>query len=86
MRGREHLRQLRKKEQNSVMLKHIMTEHETEEKYVEFEMNIVGIFKNPLSRIVNEGVRIKQRKDEELLNSKTEYHGPIVRRKVIETS
>ena len=63
-----------------------MTEHETEEKYVEFEMNIVGIFKNPLSRIVNEGVRIKQRKDEELLNSKTEYHGPIVRRKVIETS
>ena len=46
-------------------------------------MKVVGTFKTPLQRIINEGVRIKARKPEDILNSKSEYHGPSVRRKTL---
>ena len=41
------------------MLKHVKTDHENEEENVEFEMKMVKTFKDPLSRILNEGFRKK---------------------------
>ena len=50
-------------------------------KNVQFEMKLTGIFNTPLARITNEGVRIKNTKESELMNSKKEFFGPSVRRK-----
>ena len=81
LRQKEHVQQFKNKQPNSVMHKHTMKDHEKEKEKVEFEMKLAGVFKTPLERIINEGVRIKQRKPEELLNSKMEFFGPSVKRK-----
>ena len=84
LRGKEHLNQYKNNDKHSVMLKHIKTDHEKEAKKVEFEMKLVKTFKDPLSRIINEGIRIKNKERSSLLNSKSEHYGPSVKRKVIE--
>ena len=61
-----------------------MKEHSDETEKVDFQMKIVGKFKNPLSRIINEAIRIKNKDPELLLNSKAEFHGPSLKRKVFE--
>ena len=66
---------------NSVLMRHINQEHSTEANDVSFSAEVTGTFKKPLQRILNEGLRIKWRKQEELLNSKNEYFGPSVKRK-----
>ena len=84
LRGREHLREYEKKTENSVMYKHVMKEHEREEDEVKFQMKVVGRFKNPLNRLIDESVRIQRKNPSSLLNSKSEFHGPAIRRKVLE--
>ena len=83
LRGREHLNQLKNEKSNSVMLKHNMNEHENELERVEYEMKITGSFRKPLGRIIDEGLRIKHTKKEELLNSKNEFFGPSVKRRTL---
>ena len=83
LRGREHLNQLKNEKSNSVMLKHNMNEHENELERVEYEMKITGSFRKPLGRIIDEGLRIKHTKKEELLNSKNEFFGPSVKRRTV---
>ena len=51
---------------------------------MEIEMNVLKRFKDPLSRQANEGIRIANRKPEELLNSKSEFHQPSVVRLQVE--
>ena len=65
------------------MLKHNMNEHENELERVEYEMKITGSFRKPLGRIIDEGLRIKHTKKEELLNSKNEFFGPSVKRRTV---
>ena len=46
-------------------------------------MEELKTFKDPLTRLANEGVRIQSRKPHESLNSKSEFHQPsIVRLKI----
>ena len=47
-------------------------------------MKIVGKFNNPLSRIIDESIRIRNKNPKLLLNSKAEFHGPCIKRKVFE--
>ena len=47
-------------------------------------MKILKKFRNPLSRQIDEGLRIKNKKLETLMNSKAEFHGPSIRRKIFE--
>ena len=63
------------------MLKLINNEHEEEKEEVDFEKKLIGVYQQSLQRIINEVVRIKGRKAEELLNSKQEYHDPSVKRR-----
>ena len=84
LRGNEHQRALERKSDNSVLYKHIQKEHREEENSIKFQMKIVGRFKSPLCRQIDEGVRIQSKKPEALLNSKAEFYGPAVKRKVIE--
>ena len=83
IRGKEHKKQYEMKLTNSVMYKHVTKEHKSEEEDVKFQMKLSGVFKAPLPRIINEGIRIKQRSPEELLNSKMEYFGPSIKRKTL---
>ena len=66
------------------MYKHIKKEHSEEEEKVEFEMKITGRFKTPMARQLDEAIRIQNEKPDTILNSKSEYHGPAIKRKIIE--
>ena len=81
---KEHKDLLEKGKESSVLLKHVMKDHEGEDKKdIEFEAKVVKSFKTPLSRIIYEGVLIAQADENELLNSKKEFFGPAVKRKTI---
>ena len=69
-----------------MILKHIQKDHKNEENEVEFEMKMTKSFNRPISRIINEGIRIKNRDEETLLNSKNEHFGPSIKRKMFENT
>ena len=64
-----------------MLYKHVVDDHEEEEDIVDFEMTLTNCFKNPISRIINEGIRIKNKDPKTLLNSKSEFYGPSVKRR-----
>ena len=82
LRGAEHLRQLENKSEKSVLFKHKMTAHKNEN--VKFKMEITGQFKDALTRQTNEAVRILDRSNHEVLNSKSEFNHPATARVIIE--
>ena len=82
LRGMEHISALEGKRKDSVLYKHKITEHKDEE--MEVEMEITGVFKDALSRQADEAVRIKLRKNSELMNSKSEFNHPPIARIVVE--
>ena len=64
------------------LYKHKLMDHPNEE--AKFEMHVLKKYKDPLSRLANEGVRINEHKPGELLNSKCEFHQPAILRLQIE--
>ena len=82
IRGEEHLRGLKNCKEGNPLFKHKQNYHPDET--AEFKMEVKGKFKDPLTRLANEGVRIKNRKPEELLNSKSEFHQPSIVRLQVE--
>ena len=50
IRGNEHMRDLEKKKDRSVLYKHVQKEHKNEENEVKFKMKVVGKFKTPMNR------------------------------------
>ena len=66
------------------MYKHIENDHSDEKDEVKFQMRVVGRFKSALSRQIDEGVRIQGKNTKYLLNSKAEFYGPAIKRKVLE--
>ena len=47
-------------------------------------MKIKGIFKNAMTRQIDEALRIQKKDPKFLLNSKKEYYGPVIQRKILE--
>ena len=84
IRGKEHIREYERKSDKSVMFKHVKKEHEGEDGEVQFEMKVVSRFKSAMNRQREESVRIQRKNPESLLNSKSEYHGPVIKRKILE--
>ena len=82
IRGAEHVRDFEKKKSSSVLYKHKSIEHKDEAMTI--KMQITKKFKDPLTRQANEGVRINNRKKNELLNSKTEFNHPPIPRITVE--
>ena len=82
IRGEEHLRGLKNCKDGNPLFKHKENDHPDENP--EFKMKVKRKFKDPLTRLANEGVRIKNRKPEELLNSKSEFHQPSIVRLQVE--
>ena len=75
------MKSAKRKNKESVINKHIKSVHEDEVEKVDFQMELRGKFNNPLSRIINEGIRIKDTNPNNLLNSKNEHFGPSIQRK-----
>ena len=82
IRGGEHLKDLEKKREKSVLFKHKMTDHENEN--VKFKMEITKKFKDALTRQANEAVRIYRRPAPQSLNSKSEFNHPPLARVVVD--
>jgi hypothetical protein len=81
-RGAEHLKELEKKKEKSVLFKHKMADHKHEN--VKFQMQITKKFKDAFTRQANEAVRIYSRPPSESLNSKSEFNHPPHARVVVE--
>ena len=84
IRGKEHKRAYERENENSVLYKHVLSEHKNEKEMVDFEMKVVSKFKKPLNRQIEESVRIRNKGPNQLMNSKAEFHGPCIKRKVLE--
>ena len=82
IRAREHITALNHKKSDSVLWKHKLTEHPTEE--VKFKFEVKNRFKDALTRQANEAARIASRKNSELLNSKSEFNHPPTARIMVE--
>ena len=67
---------------DNMLYKHKILEHKHEE--VDFKMEITGIFRDALTRQAEEAVRIKSRKNSELMNSKSQFNHPPIARVVVE--
>ena len=84
IRGAEHLSGFKGGKESNAMFKHKMSDHREEK--MEFTMQITKRFKDPLSRQANEAVRISNRGNGELLNSKNEFNHPPIARISVERS
>lgn len=84
IRGAEHLRNFKNEREDSAMYKHKMSEHPNEA--MNFSMQILKKFRDPLSRQANEGVRISNRDRKTALNSKNEFNHPPIARISVERS
>ena len=82
--GQEHKKQLENRSDKSVLFKHIQDEHKDEEDQVNFKMKITGRFKKPMIRQLDGAIRIQRRDPKTLLNSKKEFYGPAIQRKILE--
>ena len=80
VRSKEHLNSLKTNDQNSWMVKHISREHEGNKAGVEFSWKVVRKHNKPLQRQLHEAVRIKNKEENENLNSKSEYLGQRIKR------
>ena len=82
-RGLRHMASYRGKHQDSPMWKHAQLVHGGSTT-VSYSMKVVRSFKDPLTRQINEAVRISNCTATTQLNSKTEWHGPATVRLVAE--
>ena len=82
IRGGEHYRDWKFSKNTGVLYKHKQNDHQNEE--MKISMKITKKFKDPLTRQANEAVRINNRKDNEILNSKSEFNHPPVARITVE--
>ena len=77
-RGIEHLDALRLHDDENALWKHCLVAHDGNR--AEFTMKVVGIFRTPLVRQVDESVRIIVSKADCVMNSKSEWHqAPLIR-------
>ena len=82
-RGLKHMANYRGKLEDSPLWKHAQLQH-NRSLTVSFSMKVVKSFADPLTRQVNESVRINNCKAKHQLNSKSEWHGPATIRLVAE--
>ena len=82
-RGLSHMANYKRKHPDSPLWKHAQMIHGGAEA-VSFSMKVVKSFRDPLTRQINEAVRISNCSATTQLNSKTEWHGPATVRLVAE--
>ena len=84
VRTSEHIMDLNKSKKESPLVKHKILHHKGEQN-VKFSFKISGVFKDPLTRQCNEGVRIKNAGQlSKIMNSKSERNHPPTNRIIIQ--
>ena len=78
-RSKEHIEKYKSKKRShdSLIKKHQVEKHQ--DRPANFNAKVTGVFRDCLSRQVSEGVEIR-RSDQSILNSKSEWHQPALRR------
>ena len=66
--GNEHHRLQETKKESSVLYKHAMEEPNEAPNEAEFKKALVGTFRNSLSWVIKESIRVKDRRTEQLFN------------------
>ena len=84
IRFKEHVRGLKSKSKSSALYKHGRIEHPNEKPAWHFK--ILSTFQTPLSRQVNEAVRINNLPADSVLNSKSEVNHPPLNRILVKKS
>ena len=79
-RATEHQAAIRRKLATSPLYQHIQTDHSRDEVQPLFKFQVRQRFKDALTRQVEEGVRIENIKEEDLLNNKQEWVPPALGR------
>ena len=83
-RGIEHVRDYIANKPGNPLAKHNLVSHTDDKKKVRFNMKITKVFKDPLTRQANEGVKIFRSANEaSVLNSKSEFNHPPTNRVTI---
>ena len=85
LRGGEHWKGLRDKDEENAFWKHTWAKHRGEIDPEMFEMKLEGSFKKPLSRQIREGVELEMSVATMVMNSKSEWNHSRIPRIVIET-
>ena len=80
IRGKEHLSALQRKDPHSALWKHSAHIHGGTADSKSFSMKILTRHRDPLSRLIAEGVRINHLDPSSILNSKSEFRQPKVSR------
>ena len=75
VRGKEHLRDLKKENSANPLVKHTQIHHPNSSKKVKFDFCMKSKYFDALSRQANEGVRIKNA-GKMVMNSKSEFNHP----------
>ena len=76
----EHQRSLEKEKQESVLWTHCAQHHDGEKQH--FKMELVSEHRDPLSRLVKEGVMINRDTTTKRMNNKSNFHQPKVTRTI----
>ena len=76
-RGLGHLARYHGRNEDSPLWKHAISHHGGRLD-VRYSMNVVRTFKEPLTRQVNEAVRMTRCEADVCLNSKSEWHSPVI--------
>ena len=82
-RGLKHMTNYKGKHSDSPLWKHAQDKHASSLN-LSFSMKVMKCFRDPLTRQVNESIRINNCVAPTQLNSKTEWHGPATVRLVAE--
>ena len=72
-RGREHLKEYEKKSKESVLHKHTLQKHSSDDHSPKFTMKILSSHMTAIDRQVTEAVRIANAPGSQLMNSKQEF-------------
>ena len=80
--GAEHLRGLERKSKDSVLHRHITADHGEEGGDARFEMKVTGRFKDCLKCQISEALAIRIAPQDSLINSKSEFYQPCVKKKI----
>ena len=84
VRGAEHVRDYKANKPWNPLAKHNLVSHPDENKKVRFNLKINKVFKDPLTRQANEGVKIFRSSNQvSILNSKSEFNHPPTNRVTI---
>ena len=82
-RGLEHLNRYHSKQEDSPLWKHAVHYHGGSLD-VSYSMNVVKAFREPMTRQINEAVRMNRCEADICLNSKSEWHSPVIVRLTVD--